>query len=549
LPGSVRSFVVLLALASVASFAPPAARAQEGPYSSALYIPPSGYRAKEFTLVRKDGWFHLFYLRENLIPNAPTQRSFGHAISRDLYSWAEQDTVLPVVDDSFEESHVWAPSLHLVDGTYYMFYPGVRHDPANGYIEAQSITVATSTDLYTWTRRETPLFDNRLFPWAYADTTNGLGRDCRDPFLWWDAASGEWLLYVATRPGFQPLSMVIAIAGSTDLEHWEDRGYVPMTLPSSSFSDVAESPHLFTRDGSTLYLLWTTNAGQQLTYGTSTSALTGWGNSRRLRSMLGYSTLGWWASELVEADGRTYFGNVHNTLIDFWDFHWTTLDSFRLSVPDPLQVLEAHFDRDSAAPGDTLAISVSTVNGTGRELALEYTAPDSGGAILDPLPLGLPATVVLTGDSSVVTAQVALPPDVPALRVAMRAPGSMPGPASVLSVVVPVPPPPDPDPPSPSDDATTDPVPPLTRALIRFAGAGEVRFVRASAPNGFCASVYDVRGRKVWSECGGPGTRSLVWRPDASVAGAGGPGIYFARIAVPGSTTVETIKVPWVRAR
>ena len=72
------------------------ARAQEGPTSYARYFPPVCYRPKEFTLVRDQGWFHLFYLRENMIPGVPTQLSFGHAISRDLYVWAEQDTILPV---------------------------------------------------------------------------------------------------------------------------------------------------------------------------------------------------------------------------------------------------------------------------------------------------------------------------------------------------------------------------------------------------------------------------------------------------------------------
>ena len=220
---------------------PPPVHGQEAPASPARYVPPPGYRTKEFTIARSDGWFHIFYLRENLIPGVPTQLSFGHAISRDLYTWAEQDTILPVVPGTFEGTQMWAPSLHRIDGTWFLFYPGMRHEPALGYVNAQSITCATSPDLSTWTRRETPLFDNRLFPWSYDDSLSGTGRDCRDPFLWWDATRAEWLMYVATRPAARPQSMVIGIAGSTDLEHWSDRGYVPLTLPNVAFSDVAES--------------------------------------------------------------------------------------------------------------------------------------------------------------------------------------------------------------------------------------------------------------------------------------------------------------------
>jgi hypothetical protein len=545
--GLVRFLAVLPCFLGVLLLCPRVARAQsEGPTSPAKYVAPQGYRTKEFTLVRKDGWFHIFYLRENLIPGAPTQRSFGHAISRDLYLWAEQDTVLPVVDGSFEETMVWAPSLHKVGDTYYLFYPGVRDDPANGYHIVQSMTYATSTDLYAWTRRETPLFSTELFPWAFVDSSNNEGHDCRDPFLWRDEASGEWLLYVATRPAFRPQSMVIGIAGSTDLETWSDRGYVPITLPTSSFSDVAESPHLFTRDGTTLYILWTTNAGQQLTYGTSTDPLVGWGNSRRLRSMLGYSTLGWWGSEILEADGRTYFGNVHTTWIDFWDMKWTAPDSFALSVPDPLQLLGAVFDRDSATAGDTIAIVVASVNGAGREVALEYSAPDSGGMAIDPQPLGLPPTVTLSAAEST-TVTVVLPDSLVPIRVEVRVPGSPAAPPSVLALSSPEGPPPDPDPPPdpgpyPGDDLPGEPIPPVTRAIVQFGGS--VRFVRASAPSGFSVAVFDARGRRVWSERAGAGVQELVWRPETGARA----GIYFARVSAPGETRAQTLKVPLVVA-
>ena len=54
------------------------------------------------------------------------------------------------------------------------------------------------------------------------------------------------------------LGMVIGIAGSTDLEHWSDRGLVPLTLPNVSFSDVAESPLILRRDATPLLFMWTT---------------------------------------------------------------------------------------------------------------------------------------------------------------------------------------------------------------------------------------------------------------------------------------------------
>ncbi|MEO6463389.1 MAG: family 43 glycosylhydrolase, partial [Candidatus Eisenbacteria bacterium] len=395
------TLIVGLGFQIVSLVAPGPSRAQVAPVSPARYLPPPGYRTKEFTLVRDEGWFHVFYLRENEIPGVPTQLSFGHAISRDLYTWAEQDTILPIVPGTFEGTQMWAPSLHRIDGLWFLFYPGMRDDPGSGYRLAQTISYATSPDLYTWTRRGTPLFDNTIFPWAYVDPTSVSGSDCRDPFVFWDAARAEWLMYVSTRPASRPQSMVIGIAGSTDLETWSDRGQMPLSLPNVSFSDVAESPHVFSRDDSLHLILWTTDAGQSLTFGRSTDPVTGWNTSRRLRSMLGYSTLGWWASEMMKDGERSYFGVVHDRWLDFWDATWTAPDTFVLTPPDSLQLLGARLMPDRAAPGDTVALEVVAVNAAGRRAALTLTRREGGvsGPLL-PADFGLPDSLALVGDTT-----------------------------------------------------------------------------------------------------------------------------------------------------
>src|SRR5437762_954245 len=99
-----KSFLLMGSSASEIGCAPPL-----GPISPALYFAPHGYRAKEFTLVRDAGWFHLFYIRENTIAGAPTEQSLGHAISRDLYTWTELDTILAVLPGTFEGTQIWAP--------------------------------------------------------------------------------------------------------------------------------------------------------------------------------------------------------------------------------------------------------------------------------------------------------------------------------------------------------------------------------------------------------------------------------------------------------
>ena len=494
------------------------ARAQ-APISPARYNAPPGYRTKEFTLVRTDAWFHLFYIRENLILGAPTERSLGHAISRDLYHWTEQDTILPVIEDTFEGSQIWAPHLIRSDGLWRMFYPAMRHDPEQGYHIAQTMTSATSPDLYDWTRRETPLFDNSIFPWAYHDTTSNLGMDCRDPFVWWDDQHGEWLMYVATRPASQPGAMAIGIAGSSDLEHWSDRGLVPLTLPNVSFSDVAESPLILRRDATPLLFMWTTNSGQSLTYGTSNDPLTGWTNSRRLRSMLGTTTTGWWAAETLDDGPRHYFASVHDTWIDFWDMVWTSNEAFLLLAPDHGQAISASFDRADALPGDSVRVELASVGSVGRSLDLQWvrirgTAVDT----LNAPDWGLPDSVTVGPDSAVVCFAVSpmlgdgrtcllsvaagnagetMPPDTLAI--------------GLTEIVYS-------DPPEPPEPIVKQFTPIYIPRIHR------VHFKRAPTASAWTVDVFDVRGRLCWTGRGAANETLLEWP-----VGAARPGVYFAR--------------------
>lgn len=531
----IRTLLLLLTLFVAAT--PGGASAQEGPTSEARYFPPYPYRPKEFTLVRKDGMFHLFYIRENTLPGSPaTQMSFGHATSPDLYFWAEQDTILPVVPGTFEGTQVWAPSVHRIGDTYYMFYVGMRDEPTLGYRIAQSVTCATSTDLWEWTRRDTPLFDNGIFPWAFYDSTQNQGRDCRDPFLWWDQVRGEWLLYVATRPAFQPQSMVIGIAGSTDLTTWSDRGYVPITLPSSTFSDVAESPHIMTRSDSLFLLLFTTNSSQAITFGRSTDPVTGWNTSRRLRNMLGYTTLGWWGSESLEDGERLYFGNILNHWVQFWDMTWVAPDTFQLAYPDSFQVLSTGFDRGHAAPGDSLNLIITSIRGTDRVVHLAYEQTKLGGTIpVEAAALGLPDSVVLTGDTTYVSWVPQQPPDATTYLLRARVPDSQTA-VELVRILVP-----DDNMPTPPPDP--DPV--ITRVLLPR--DGRIRFVRERSRSAFTVRVHDLRGRMLWEGEAPAGERVLVWDARDRAGRRVAPGMYFARVTGRDRQTPERLRVPILR--
>src|SRR6266496_3214714 len=121
-------------------------------------VAPYGYRAKDFTLVKRDGLYHLFYiLHSRTLWFAQNERVLGHAISQDLYTWTQLDPVLPARPQNWDRDHIWAPSIVERDGVYYLFYTGVT-DVGGVYASNQRLGVATSTDLTQWNRRDAPIF-------------------------------------------------------------------------------------------------------------------------------------------------------------------------------------------------------------------------------------------------------------------------------------------------------------------------------------------------------------------------------------------------------
>src|SRR5580765_3343456 len=186
-------------------------------------IPPVPDRPKDFTISKRQGLYHLFYIRNN--PNLPadqTQVDFGHATSKDFFFWTPQDPVLPPEPGFFDSSHKWAPSIVERDGIYYMFYTGVVDSPGV-YMSYQRMGLATSTDLNTWNPVELPIYSCAPVPWCACDSTNA--SSCRDPFVMEDPTTpGRWLMYYSTAPASDPGGMIVGVAASDgDFTQWHDR--------------------------------------------------------------------------------------------------------------------------------------------------------------------------------------------------------------------------------------------------------------------------------------------------------------------------------------
>src|SRR5207249_6100567 len=215
------------------------------PAQASLMLAQPPYRPKDFAFLKKDGWFHIIYIRHDItLTNEFTEKDFGHAISADMYTWYQLDPLLAVRDPAWDNGHVWAPHIFLKDGVYYMVYTGVTDRP-DGSTE-QRMGLAISTDLATWNRVDQPVLSVTEVPWAWQDTLtarNGF----RDPFVMPDPSTpNRWLMYYSTFPAADTTGMIVGVASSDgDFSRWQDLKPLWITNQQYSYNALVESPHLF----------------------------------------------------------------------------------------------------------------------------------------------------------------------------------------------------------------------------------------------------------------------------------------------------------------
>jgi hypothetical protein len=387
---------VLLALISIAclGFWP-------HPAHSAWMIPNSPYRPKDFAFIKRDGLYHLFYIRNNpTLPADQTQMDLGHATSKDLYFWTQYDSILPVRPGMFDRSHVWAPSIIQIDSVYYMFYTGVSDTP-DVHVQYQQIGVATSLDLWTWNRLDDPVLNFTQVPWAVGDST--LGAPFRDPFVMADPTSpGRWLMAYTTAPASDSGGQIVGLAGSDgDLLHWQDLGGIWVTQRSWTFNDQTESPHFFEHNG-LWYLFYTTSSGQPITFATTTDLFAdppGWIYRGRLGTMLGNNTLGWFASEYLRDGLVEYFAFVNGDRVDIERMLWSQNWQFTLAQPDLFHVQKMTWSATAIRGGQSADLTIESVWWMGQSAAVESFWLDDAGdrhPVSNAL-IGLPDHIVLSG--------------------------------------------------------------------------------------------------------------------------------------------------------
>ncbi|MFD8792640.1 family 43 glycosylhydrolase, partial [Streptomyces vinaceus] len=220
--------------AAGAAAAPPHRWIGAGPFTHVHdpSLPGRPRYLNDHTLIKAAGRWHLFGIvgeraRPGESPDSEAEVAFTHASAPGPYGpWTPHADALTVDRSYFGEEHLWAPYVVEADGAFRMFY-------AAGGRSGAAINLATSTDLFTWTRVPSgPLFR---------------GIAARDPMVL--RIDGEWVMYYTELSAPRGGRHIVAVRRSADLLHW--------SAPETAFADastdatlsVTESPCVVERDG------------------------------------------------------------------------------------------------------------------------------------------------------------------------------------------------------------------------------------------------------------------------------------------------------------
>jgi beta-fructofuranosidase len=212
------------------------------------YFTHPGRQVWDFSIVRADGTYHIFYHTIPLAnPTAVAADTIWHAKSPDLSHWHSRTPVLVTAAGSpWEQGASWAPAVERDEenNRWVMLYTGCDTQMN------QRIGLATSPDLETWTRTgPDPVIvpDPAQYIW---NTAQGWA-DFRDPFLY--RQDGLWHSLVTAKKlvGAQPTG-VLYHGTSPDLVNWTDVGPIfqnnssqpGKVLESSQYVTIGSWQHL-----------------------------------------------------------------------------------------------------------------------------------------------------------------------------------------------------------------------------------------------------------------------------------------------------------------
>jgi len=204
--------------------------------------------AWDFWIADDGDAFHLYFLHAPHSLGHPDLRHraarIGHATSDNLIDWSFQGA--PVIEagakGEFDDTATWTGCVvRGDDGVWRMFYTGSRFlYPEPNYANIETVGVATSTDLITWTKQPGPITqaDSRWYETYTGDPGTWKEEAWRDPWVFRDPSGDGWHMLVTARANEGDLDDrgVIGHAWSADLVQWEVRP--PLSAPGSGFAHL-----------------------------------------------------------------------------------------------------------------------------------------------------------------------------------------------------------------------------------------------------------------------------------------------------------------------
>lgn len=213
----------------------------------------------DFWLADDGDLFHMYYLHapKSLGDQHLRHRNarVGHATSADLVEWSDLGPVLgPGAPGSFDETATWTGSvLKGPDGLWRMFYTGSRFLSPDTNANIETVGVATSGDLHTWTKAPGPVAEADPRWYEKLGDSGWPEEAWRDPWVYADPDGDGWHMLVTARAnsGDELDRGVIAHATSSDLATWEVRP--PLSEVGAGFKHL-EVPQVVESDGRTVLL-------------------------------------------------------------------------------------------------------------------------------------------------------------------------------------------------------------------------------------------------------------------------------------------------------
>ncbi|MFA6567197.1 MAG: hypothetical protein WCS96_03220 [Victivallales bacterium] len=249
------------------------------------YCPRYAY-VNDFTLIQKDGVFHLFHItgerKKYSCGLVDAKDHVGHAVSTNLVNWDEQ------------------PVVKGLSGACFC----IRHSGRYA-IMCRVNKISWSDDLLDWSEPATVNYNYDEWKEVYEtpearNIEKGVYFSPRDPFVWHDELNNRFLMFFCTRVSYGEIFTrgCVGLAESKDLSNW--KLLPPAFGPGLHF--YPESPHVVDLNGK-YHMFYHLSSEYGLRHAVSEKLEGPYEELENMDILPGY--IG--ASETLKVDGKWYF--------------------------------------------------------------------------------------------------------------------------------------------------------------------------------------------------------------------------------------------------